>query len=128
MMYLMPEPQSTMEIREILNRLVGLTISELQVFGINCLKSVVPSPADLTGRRIDSVSVDSRIIQIGAQAYIVTIDLQRTGRLRWADASSSNQAAGASPPTVRLLLGAGGRLDFTEPAKTKRIAVRVDGG
>lgn len=124
----MPDPQSPAKISEILDRLVGRVISDLQVLGINSLKSVVPTPAELTGARVESASVDARVILLRAQTFTITIDLQRTGRLVWSDALPSDGALSGPRPTVRLLLAPRGRIDFTEPSKTKRITVRIADG
>lgn len=124
-MYVMPAAQSPHEIRDILDRLVGRTITELHVFGINSLKSVTPTPADLTGARIDAVSVEDRMLELRTQAYTVAVDLQRTGRLVWFSEPPSAVVGPVSRPTVRVLLQSGNGVDFTEPAKTKRISVKI---
>lgn len=126
-MYHVPDPQSQREISDILDRLVGRTVSEFHVFGINSLKSVVPAPADLVGSRIVATSAENRILELRTQNHAVQIDLQRTGRLIWLDATPAAAAGMGARPTARLLVDDGQGIDFTEPAKTKRIVVRISG-
>lgn len=124
-MYNMSATQSQQEIHDILDRIVGETVSGLQVLGINSLKSVTPAPADLTGLRIESAAAEDRVLELRTRAHSVTLDLQRTGRLVWHEAPLSRAINLAVRPTVRLLLESGSAVDFTEPAKTKRITVRI---
>lgn len=130
-MDLMSAVQSTEEILDLLVRLVGGTISELQVFGINSLKSLAPAPADVFGTKISDVNLTDRIVEIRTDGYAISVDLQRTGRLRWLASAEPAVINATGRPTARLLLGSGVGVDFTEPSKTKRIAVVLtsrDGG
>jgi hypothetical protein len=124
-MYSMRDPQSSEEISDILARLVGRTVAEFSVLGINSLKSVTPAPTALAGTEIVGTSVRDRILELRTQAYLVQIDLQRAGRLIWFDTPPSAAAGTASRPTVRLLTQNGDGIDFAEPAKTKRISVHI---
>lgn len=121
----MAEPQSTQEILSILERIVGESVRQLQVVGLNSLKSIAPSPQDLTGSTIARVSAIGRIVRIDLGGFHATFDLQRTGRLVWLDTAGPAQIGRPSLPTVRLLLGSGSAVDFAEPAKTKRISVTL---
>lgn len=107
------------------NRLIGETVAELQILGINSLKSVTPSPLDLAGLKITEVSVTGRTLDIRMGAHAATVDLERTGRLVWLDNAQPAQVGSRALPTARLLLRSGAGLDFTEPAKTKRITVTL---
>jgi hypothetical protein len=109
----------------LLNRLLGESVAQLQVLGVNSLKSVTPPLSDLVGLEITAVSVSERLVTIGMGSCIATIDLQRTGRLQWLDHAEPAQIGRPSLPTLRLLLQSGAGLDFSEPAKTKRIAVTI---
>jgi hypothetical protein len=109
----------------LLNRLLGERIAELQVMGVNSLKSVTPPLSDLVGLEITGVSVTERLVTIGMGSFTATIDLQRTGRLQWLDRAEPAQIGRPGLPTLRLLLQSGAGLDFNEPAKTKRIAVTI---
>lgn len=106
--------------------LVGRRLSDLQIVGINALKTVEPPITALPGSTVTAASVDKRRLEITAGNYVVRIDLQRTGRVVPTDATGRwTPRDGTSAPTVRLLLTDGAALDFTEPAKTKRITVAI---
>jgi hypothetical protein len=113
------------DLLSVLNRLVGESVAQLQVLGINSLKSFAPSPSDLVGSEITGVEVADRIVTLAMGAFAATVDLQRTGRLDWLDHAEPAQIGRPSLPTIRLLLRSGAGLDFSEPAKTKRIAVTL---
>ncbi|GEL96119.1 DNA-formamidopyrimidine glycosylase family protein [Cellulomonas composti] len=119
----MAELQSTREILSILERTVGESIQQVQILGINSLKSVSPSPQDLAGSTITNVTASARVVRIDLDRFFATIDLQRTGRLIWRETAEPAQIGHSSLPTVRVLLGSGSAVDFAEPAKTKRISV-----
>lgn len=117
--------QTTEDIVLVLNRLVGESIAQLQVLGVNSLKSVIPSPADLSGRTITTVSAADRTLTIEIGDLKALIDLQRTGRLQWLGRAEPARIGLPSMPTLRLILESGAGLDFSEPAKTKRISVTI---
>jgi len=123
----MPPTQTPREIDDLLaERLIGRSIQQLQVLGVNSLKTIAPSAADLVGEEVRSARCVERVIAISTTAYEIRIDLQRTGRvtsLRGAD--PWRLSSGVPLPTVRLLLNDVTGLDFTEPAKTKRITVSL---
>lgn len=121
----MTPPQSTAEILALLERLVGESVSQFQVLGINSLKSVTPTTNDLAGRVITAVSADDRRLEIELGDVSATVDLQRTGRLAWLETASQAQIGQANLSTLRLILESGSGLDFTEPATTKRISVSL---
>ena len=122
----MADTRSTEEhLLHVLDRLVGHSVAQLQILGINSLKSVTPSPSDLVGSQITTVAVEDRLLTIRMGSFAATIDLQRTGRLSWLDSAQPAQVGRPSLPTIRLLLQSGAALDFNEPAKTKRITVTL---
>lgn len=122
----MPAIQTTDEIRAILGRTEGQSITTLQVLGINSLKSMSPMPDALTDEFIESASVVDRVLTITTGRHQIVVDLQRTGKLVWlTTAAPYSIAAGALRPTVRLILASGQGVDFTEPAKTRRITVTI---
>ncbi|NGN93180.1 hypothetical protein G5C66_10585 [Nocardioides sp. KC13] len=122
----MPALQTADEIEAILARLHGRSIGALQVLGINSLKSVDPMPDALTGAVVISSQVSGRLLRLTTDGFEVNVDLQRTGRVVWLKvAKPYDMAAGTARPTVRLILEDGDGLDLTEPAKTKRITVRI---
>lgn len=121
----MAGPQLTSEILTLLQRLIGESVSQFEVFGVNSLKSVLPTPEDLVGCTITAVSADDRNLTITLGDVSAAVDLQRTGRLVWLDAATSARVGQRNVPTLRLVLGSGSALDFTEPARTKRISVTL---
>lgn len=121
----MAEPQTTQEILSILERIVGESVRQMQVLGVNSLKSVAPAPHDLVGSTITSVDANARIVRIDFAGFSATFDLQRTGRLVWLEKAEPAQFGRPNLPTVRLLLESGAAVDFTEPTRTKRITVTL---
>ncbi len=122
----MTAAQTIDEIQAILDRLQGEVIATLQVLGINSLKSTSPLPEAVVGDAVEMASVESRFVSITTSLHVIVLDLQRTGKLVWLEnAQPYVMVAGASRPTVRLLLASGQGLDLTEPAKTKRVTVTV---
>ncbi len=118
--------QTPDEIQAILARLEGKEIADLQVLGINSLKSFSPMPDALTGDTIEASAVSDRLFTVTTTHHDVAVDLQRTGKVVWlAKAEPYVMAVGSARPTVRLVLTNGQGLDLTEPAKTKRITVTV---
>jgi hypothetical protein len=126
-MAFMPSVQSPREIDDLLaGQLIGRSIRELQVLGVNSLKTVTPSADELAGEQVVSARCEERVITISTAAYEIRVDLQRTGRVTWLKSADTWQLSSGVPlPTVRLLLDDGTGLDFTEPAKTKRITVSL---
>lgn len=109
-----------------LERLHGRQIAQLQVFGINSLKSVAPALDVLEDEIVITTEVAGRVFKVRTPNLTVTCDLQRAGRLLWLEsAEPESVAAGRSRPTARLRLADGAALDLTEPARTKRITVTL---
>jgi hypothetical protein len=123
----MPSVQSPREIDELLaHQLVGRSIRQLQVLGVNSLKTVTPHPDALIGEQVRSAHCEERIVVISTAAHNVRIDLQRTGHVSWLSSADAWQVSSGMPlPSVRLLLDDGTGLDLTEPARTKRISVSL---
>jgi len=123
----MPSVQSPSEINDLLaTQLVGRSIRQLQVLGVNSLKTISPSADELVGEQVNGARCEERIVGISTSCYEIRVDLQRTGRVTWLESAVAWQMSSGVPlPTVRLLLDDGSGLDFTEPAKTKRVAVSL---
>jgi hypothetical protein len=122
-----PTVQSPREIDDLLaGQLIGRSIRQLQVLGVNSLKTVLPSADDLIGEHVRSARCQERVVAISTTAYEIRVDLQRTGRVTWLENADAWKLSSGTPlPTIRLLLDDGSGLDFTEPAKTKRVAVSL---
>lgn len=107
--------------------IVGEEILALEIHAINALKTVEPTPAILTGQTIVDVSIDAdgRLCLLCREAELI-VDLARTGGVEASAALGPwRPRAGRTPPTGRLLLVNGAGVDFTEPARTKRITFSV---
>ena len=124
---LMPSVQSPREIDDLLAvQLVGRSIGQMQVLGVNSLKTITPSPDALAGEQVQSARSEERVIVISTTGYEIRVDLQRTGRVTWLKSAQPWLVSSGTPlPTIRLLLDDGTGLDFTEPAKTKRVTVTL---
>lgn len=123
----MPSVQPSSEIDDLLaGQLVGRSIRQLQVLGINSLKTIAPPVEKLIGEHVEGARCLQRVVVISTTAFEIRVDLQRTGRVTWLETAEPWQHSSRMPlPTTRLLLDDGSGLDFTEPAKTKRIAVSL---
>jgi hypothetical protein len=123
----MPSVQTPREIDDLLaEQLNGRSIRQLQVLGVNSLKTVTPSAAELAGEQVVSTRCEGRVIAVSTTGYEIRVDLQRTGRVTRLEGADAWQVSSGVPlPTIRLLLDDGTGLDFTEPAKTKRITVSL---
>ena len=124
---LVPSVQSPREIDELLaGQLAGKSIRQLQVLGINSLKTLTPAADVLVGEQVRTARCQERVITISTAAYEIRIDLQRVGRVKWLKSADAwDRSSGLSFPSVRLLLDDGSGLDFTESAKTKRVTVSL---
>jgi hypothetical protein len=99
------------------DEVIGRRIVKFEIFGINSLKTVAPEPSALAGEAILSASFDAQgRLHIQLQNARLEVDLARTGGL---DFGSNDD--GGTRPTARVSFADGTRLDFREPAKTKRI-------
>jgi hypothetical protein len=122
-----PYLQPPHEIDELLAvHLVGRSIRQFQVLGVNSLKTIMPHPDVLVGAEVRRAHCTGRIITISTAGHEIRIDLQRTGRVSWLSKADAWQVSSRTPlPSARLLLDDGTGLDLTEPAKTKRITVSL---
>jgi hypothetical protein len=117
--------QTADQIASILERLHRKRIALFQVLGINSLKSLTPPLDALVGEAIEGSEVADRMLTLHTSGHLVTVDLQRTGKVVWLASSEPFRPAVGPMPTVRLITE-DGTVDLTEPAKTKRITVVVE--
>lgn len=119
--------QSAEDMAAILRKcVVGRAIRTLQVLGINALKTVDPPPTALEGLIVVDVAVRDRLVEITSETCGIDVDLARTGRIKWLETAQAWTPKDATPaPTLRLLLTDGSAVDFTEPARTKRISASI---
>lgn len=101
---------------------LGCTVESFHVFGINSLKTLQP-PTSLAGGTLTDVAVEDSFLLVTVNEWELKIDLQRTGAATWfSPSTNSTDGARLSTVTGQILFTDGSRVDFVEPAKTKRIA------
>ena len=104
----------------------GQSVAQFLVHGINSLKSMEAPLAVLAGQTIGSLTaIGDAMFELAIGEYALAVDLQRTGVAVWADSASPWSFGQPSMPTGQLLLEDGGGINFSEPAKTKRISFRI---
>ena len=69
----------------------------MQVLGVNSLKTVSPSAAELVGENVRSARCEERVIAISTTAYEIRVDLQRTGRVTWLENADAWQLSSGVP-------------------------------
>jgi hypothetical protein len=108
------------------DRCAGRVIEKVLVHGINALKTVDPSLSADTAVPVDAVATrGDDTVEIAAGNFVLSIDLQRTGRLKLEDGARVWRPGEPSMPTVQLVFDDGSAANFVEPGKTKRITLRV---
>lgn len=109
--------------------LTGRVIMGLHVYGINSLKTTMLTLDKLPGTTVSYVEVSNagRTLKILTSVAAVTINLERVGYWVVKAGTTGWQVGDGRAPTARLLLDRSEYLDFSEPSRTKRIAVRLDG-
>lgn len=124
---MMPKARTPEDIaRLVTEHLAGRVIEAFQVFGVNSLKTMDPSPTALRGECIRNVkSTSESTFTLVTDSIAVDVDLQRTGELRWSDELISWSFGQPSMPTAQLRLRGGGGVNFAEPTKTRRITFRI---
>ena len=123
----MPEMPEVESLRVFLtDKLVGRTITRLDVVAFSALKTYDPPPATLYGLEIDGVSRHGKFLDISAQGVHLVFHLARAGWLRWKDVQpTAPPKAGRNPLAVRLHLDDGSGFDLTEAGTQRKLAVYV---
>jgi len=104
--------------------LVGQLLRNLQVLGINSMKSPVAVDS-LVGQRVVAVGGDGAWISVDLQNHRLRIDMQRVGFVRVVPGLGAWSVGSGPMPTVRFVTDAGA-VDLAEPSKTKRVAVWIE--
>ena len=108
------------------DRLVGRTITRLDVVAFSALKTYDPPPTSLYGLEIDGVSRHGKFLDISAQGVHLVFHLARAGWLRWKDVQpTAPPKARRNPLAVRLHLDDGSGFDLTEAGTQRKLAVYV---
>lgn len=105
------------------DNVVGRSIRAFEIHGINALKTVDPPIDVLVGATVDDASIgEGGQLQLTCGDVELTVDLARTGGIEHREVVAPWERCGNRiPPTGRLLLADGGGIDFSEPARTKRV-------
>ncbi|MFL5560876.1 MAG: Fpg/Nei family DNA glycosylase [Gemmatimonadaceae bacterium] len=122
----MPElPDITVYVERLAALIVGQPLQELDVRNVFILRSVAPTPTDLTGRRVEQVLRIGKRIAIGFEGQLfVVMHLMIAGRLRW-------RPPGKKPPgkiALAAFVFPNGTLFFTEAGSTRRASMHIVAG
>src|ERR1022692_3990321 len=123
----MPSVQSPRELDDLLaGQLVGRSIRQLQVLGVNSLKTVSPSADELVGEHVRSARCVERVIAISTTACEIRVDLQRIGRVTWLENADAWQLSSGVPlPTVCQRPSFQGRTRSCTRRSALRVTIRV---
>jgi formamidopyrimidine-DNA glycosylase len=122
----MTEPRASEAVAMLQEHCAGLTLARVLVHGINALKTVDPPLSAITGASLDAAAAKGdATVEILAGRYVLTVDLQRTGRLKLEDPGRAWSPGEPSMPTVQLVFHDGLVVNFVEPGKTKRVTLRA---
>jgi formamidopyrimidine-DNA glycosylase len=123
----MPEMPEVESLRGFLtDKLVGRTITRVDVVAFSALKTYDPPPSALYGLEIDDVARHGKFLDISAQGLHLVFHLARAGWLRWKDEQPTAPAkAGRGPLALRVHLDDGSGFDLTEAGTQRKLAVYV---
>jgi formamidopyrimidine-DNA glycosylase len=123
----MPEMPEVESLRVFLtDKLVGRTITRIDVVAFSALKTYDPPPSALYGLEIDGVSRHGKFLDVSAQGLHLVFHLARAGWLRWKDEQpTAPPKAGRGPLALRLHLDDGSGFDLTEAGTQRKLAVYV---
>ena len=121
----MPEMPEVDSLRVFLtDKLVGRTITRIDVVAFSALKTYDPPPSALYGLEISGVARHGKFLDIDAQGLHLVFHLARAGWLRWKEQQPTAPAkAGRGPLAVRVHLDDGTGFDLTEAGTQKRLAL-----
>jgi len=123
----MPEMPEVESLRVFLtDKLVGRTITRIDVVAFSALKTYDPPPSAVYGLEIDGVARHGKFLDISAQGLHLVFHLARAGWLRWKDEQPiAPPKAGRGPLSLRLHLDDGSGFDLTEAGTQRKLAVYV---
>ncbi len=122
----MPElPDLTLYLEALAARIVGQPLERIRIQSPSLLKSVVPRPADVEGRTVESVGrIGKRLILTCAGEFHLVLHLMIAGRLHWKTKTATlprkTTHAAFDFPT--------GSLHFTEAGTKKRASLQIVAG
>jgi formamidopyrimidine-DNA glycosylase len=123
----MPEMPEVESLRGFLtDKLVGRTITRIDVVAFSALKTYDPPPSAIYGLEIDDVARHGKFLDVSAQGLHLVFHLARAGWLRWKDEQpTAPPKAGRGPLALRLHLDDGSGFDLTEAGTQRKLAVYV---
>ena len=123
----MPEMPEVDSLRVFLtDKLVGRTITRIDVVAFSALKTYDPPPSALYGLEISGVARHGKFLDIDAQGLHLVFHLARAGWLRWKEQQPTvPPKAGRGPLAVRVHLDDGTGFDLTEAGTQRKLAVYV---
>ena len=108
------------------DKLVGRTITRIDVVAFSALKTYDPPPSALSGLEISGVARHGKFLDVCAQDLHLVFHLARAGWLRWKDTQpTAPPKAGRGPLSLRVHLGDGAGFDLTEAGTQRKLAVYV---
>ena len=107
-------------------KLVGRTITRVDVVAFSALKTYDPPVAAVYGLEIDGVTRHGKFLDVSAQGVHLVFHLARAGWLRWRDElPTAMPKAGRGPLALRVHLDDGSGFDLTEAGTQRKLAVHV---
>jgi formamidopyrimidine-DNA glycosylase len=123
----MPElPDITVYIEALARRIAGETLDSIRLSSPFVLRTVSPSPEEISGSRVDAVSrLGKRIVlELEKDAFIV-IHLMIAGRLQWAPAPAPEKKGGKN--ALAAFRFSSGILRLTEAGSRRRASIHILG-
>lgn len=128
----MPElPEVAALARAVGERVIGSRIASIDLASLSALKTVAPSPLELTGRAVTGVERFGKWLGLDADGLWLLVHLSRSGWVQWRDELPSGPVRpGKGPLALRVgFVSADGEpiggMDLTEAGTQKRLAVHV---
>lgn len=121
----MPElPDVELYIAKLRERVLGQPLIEFKPLNLFVLRSVSPSPRDIAGLKMESVSrLGKRIVLALEDDIFLVIHLMIAGRLRWFDDPATKGVGGKLASAY--LLFPNGKLFLTEAGSKKRASITL---
>ncbi|MDO5287690.1 MAG: DNA-formamidopyrimidine glycosylase family protein [Actinomycetia bacterium] len=123
----MPEMPEMEALRRWLSpRLLGRSITRVEVASLSALKTVALPPAALLGLEISQVTRHGKLLAVGTDGVWLVFHLARAGWLRWYETLPAAPARpGKGPLALRVGLDDAAGFDLTEMGTRKHLAVSV---
>lgn len=120
----MPEIESLR--RLLAGRIIGRTITRIDIVAISALKTVDPGPQALCQEPIRAVERYGKFLDVDAGVAHLVIHLARAGWLRWSqELPRTPPRPGKGPLAARVHLDDGSGFDLTEAGTQKKLAIHI---